>query len=80
MMRDCEVDDDGEPVVTLPSGATVLRCISEMVRELQAAGHTITADASGGDVAINPPVHRDTWFVLDSNWDDVFSVLEELRA
>jgi hypothetical protein len=80
MMRDREVDGDvGEPVVTLRSGVTVLACISEMVRELHGAGHTITCNARG-DIAVNPPVHCDTWFVLDSNWRDVVAALTEPRA
>ncbi len=64
-----------EEVITLRSGARVLACIADIVQQLQATGHIIRADSHGGAVTIEPPVHYEAWYILDSNWSDTHAVL-----
>lgn len=76
-VEDVEIaNDDGEPIVELASGRRVLRCVRDMVRDLEAVRYTIAANPNGDEVSVSPRIHDDAWCVLDLNWHDVVEILK----
>jgi hypothetical protein len=74
MRHDDDAQDD-DPKIMLLTGEAVSRVVFELVRRLQATGHTITI-GSDTVVSVRPPVWEDLWHLLDSHWKDVEYVLD----
>jgi hypothetical protein len=72
----CDADYyDDEPTVVLLNGHRASKSVVGLVQNLLATGHTIQVSRRG-DVSVSPPVHEDTLFFLDSNWQDVAAYLD----
>jgi hypothetical protein len=76
MVIHCYDEDEEEPTITLLDGQIVLRAIFDLVRTLRAQGYKITIAGDGAEVRVEPRVPEDTWYVLNSCWQDVEATLD----
>ena len=75
------IDAAGEELVTLRSGAVVLKSVFEFVQALRARGHVIRVAPDKEDrVVVEPNISDDGLYILDSNLQDTQDILDDASA
>jgi hypothetical protein len=70
----------GDAVGGLSTGRCVNAFLYDDVRRLLHREHTITVDGTVPRVTVDPPIHPDTLFCLESCWTETQAILEDLAA